>query len=92
MRLSTSNGLVGSGASVLLKSAPSESGYAPSVGSVASQSLQTLTRNCQDNVFPAQTDASLSLLRQTGLRRRGESPANRHREATVTATLLDSTH
>jgi len=31
-------------------------------------------------------------LRQTGLRRRGESPANRHREATVTAPLLDSTH
>ena len=30
-------------------------------------------------------------LRQTGLRRRGESPA-RHREATVTAPLLDSTH
>ena len=31
-------------------------------------------------------------LRQTGLRRRGESPVNRHREATVTAPLLDSTH
>jgi queuine tRNA-ribosyltransferase len=31
-------------------------------------------------------------LSQTGLRRRGESPANRHREATVTAPLLDSTH
>src|SRR5215470_1687114 len=30
-------------------------------------------------------------LRQTGLRRRGESPANRRREATVTAPLLDST-
>src|SRR5215469_3565078 len=30
-------------------------------------------------------------LRQTGMRRRGESPANRHREATVTAPLLDST-
>ena len=30
-------------------------------------------------------------LGQTGLRRRGESPANRHREATVTAPLLDST-
>src|SRR5215467_7399968 len=30
-------------------------------------------------------------LRQTGLRRRGESSANRHREATVTAPLLDST-
>ena len=30
-------------------------------------------------------------LSQTGLRRRGESPANRHREATVTAPLLDST-
>src|SRR5439155_16385419 len=29
---------------------------------------------------------------QTGLRRRGESPVNRHREATVTAPLLDSTH
>jgi len=28
---------------------------------------------------------------QTGLRRRGESPVNRHREATVTAPLLDST-
>src|SRR5439155_4713593 len=28
---------------------------------------------------------------QTGLRRRGESPANRHRKATVTAPLLDST-
>jgi len=28
---------------------------------------------------------------QTGLRRRGESPANRHREANVTAPLLDST-
>jgi len=28
---------------------------------------------------------------QTGLRRWGESPANRHREATVTAPLLDST-
>src|SRR4030095_2870120 len=31
-------------------------------------------------------------LSQTGLRRRGESPANRPREATVTAPLLDSTH
>ena len=31
-------------------------------------------------------------LSQTGLRRRGESPANRHREATVTAPLLDSTY
>ncbi len=31
-------------------------------------------------------------LSQTGLRRRGESPAHRHREATVTAPLLDSTH
>src|SRR5215813_13281747 len=31
-------------------------------------------------------------LSQTGLRRRGESPANCHREATVTAPLLDSTH
>ena len=31
-------------------------------------------------------------LSQTGLRRRGESPASRHREATVTAPLLDSTH
>ncbi len=30
-------------------------------------------------------------LGQTGLRRRGESPANRHRAATVTAPLLDST-
>ena len=30
-------------------------------------------------------------LSQTGLSRRGESPANRHREATVTAPLLDST-
>ena len=30
-------------------------------------------------------------LSQTGLRRRGESPTNRHREATVTAPLLDST-
>jgi|SRR5215471_8678303 len=30
-------------------------------------------------------------LSQTGLRRRGENPANRHREATVTAPLLDST-
>ena len=30
-------------------------------------------------------------LSQTGLRRRGESPASRHREATVTAPLLDST-
>src|SRR5215468_4918448 len=30
-------------------------------------------------------------LSQTGMRRRGESPANRHREATVTAPLLDST-
>ena len=30
-------------------------------------------------------------LSQTGLRRRGESPAIRHREATVTAPLLDST-
>ena len=30
-------------------------------------------------------------LSQTGLRRRGESPAHRHREATVTAPLLDST-
>src|SRR5438094_10222689 len=30
-------------------------------------------------------------LSQTGLRRRGESPANRHRKATVTAPLLDST-
>lgn len=30
-------------------------------------------------------------LSQTGLRRRGESPANRHREATVFAPLLDST-
>ena len=30
-------------------------------------------------------------LSQTGLRRRGESPANRHREATATAPLLDST-
>ena len=29
---------------------------------------------------------------QTGLRRRGESPVNRPREATVTAPLLDSTH
>ena len=28
---------------------------------------------------------------QTGLRRRGESPVNRPREATVTAPLLDST-
>src|SRR5262244_2224195 len=28
---------------------------------------------------------------QTGLRRRGESLADRHREATVTAPLLDST-
>src|SRR5215472_5847028 len=31
-------------------------------------------------------------LSQTGLRRRGESSANCHREATVTAPLLDSTH
>ena len=31
-------------------------------------------------------------LRETGLRRCGESLANRHREATVTAPLLDSTH
>ena len=31
-------------------------------------------------------------LSQTGLRRRGESPDHRHREATVTAPLLDSTH
>src|SRR5262249_34702600 len=31
-------------------------------------------------------------LSQTGLRRRGESPANCHWEATVTAPLLDSTH
>jgi hypothetical protein len=31
-------------------------------------------------------------LSQTGLRRRGENPVNRHREATVTAPLLDSTH
>jgi len=30
-------------------------------------------------------------LSPTGLRRRGESPAHRHREATVTAPLLDST-
>src|SRR5215471_18025809 len=30
-------------------------------------------------------------LSQTGLRRRGESPANRHREVNVTAPLLDST-
>ena len=30
-------------------------------------------------------------LSQTGLRRRGESRANRHREANVTAPLLDST-
>src|SRR5215469_15215345 len=30
-------------------------------------------------------------LGQTGLRRRGESRANRHREANVTAPLLDST-
>ena len=30
-------------------------------------------------------------LSQTGLRRCGESPTNRHREATVTAPLLDST-
>ena len=30
-------------------------------------------------------------LSQTGLRWRGESPANRHREATVTAPVLDST-
>ena len=30
-------------------------------------------------------------LGQTGLRRRGESSANRHREAIVTAPLLDST-
>jgi hypothetical protein len=30
-------------------------------------------------------------LRQTGLRRRGESPATCHRKATVTAPLLDST-
>src|SRR5262249_3064961 len=30
-------------------------------------------------------------LSQTGLRRRGESPANCHREATVNAPLLDST-
>ena len=30
-------------------------------------------------------------LRQTGLRRQGESPANCHREATFTAPLLDST-
>jgi hypothetical protein len=30
-------------------------------------------------------------LSQTGLRRRGESLANRHRKATVTAPLLDST-
>ena len=30
-------------------------------------------------------------LSQTGLRRRGKSPANRHRETTVTAPLLDST-
>ena len=31
-------------------------------------------------------------LRQTGLRRRGESTANRHREASVVAPLLDSTY
>ena len=31
-------------------------------------------------------------LSQTGLRRRGESPANCHRKVTVTAPLLDSTH
>ena len=30
--------------------------------------------------------------RQTGLRRSGENLTNRHREATVTAPLLDSTH
>ena len=30
-------------------------------------------------------------LSQTGLRRRGENPVNCHREATVTAPLLDST-
>jgi hypothetical protein len=28
---------------------------------------------------------------QTGLRRRGESPANSHRETTATAPVLDST-
>ena len=38
---------------------------------------------------PVEEETELS---QTGLRRRGESPANRHREATVTAPLLDSTH
>jgi len=38
--------------------------------------------------LPGEEEPELS---QTGLRRRGESPANRHRKATVTAPLLDST-
>jgi len=42
--------------------------------------------------FPGPTRQEETELSQTGLRRRGESPANRHREATVTAPLLDSTH
>src|SRR5438105_5959134 len=39
--------------------------------------------------LPGEEEPELS---QTGLRRRGENPANRHRKATVTAPLLDSTH
>ena len=38
--------------------------------------------------LPGEEEPELS---QTGLRRRGENPANRHRKATVTAPLLDST-
>src|SRR5215470_13027476 len=41
--------------------------------------------------FPGPTRQEETELSQTGMRRRGESPANRHREATVTAPLLDST-
>src|SRR5215469_14430105 len=41
--------------------------------------------------FPGPTRREETDLCQTGLRRWGESPANRHREATVTAPLLDST-
>ena len=41
--------------------------------------------------FPGPTRQEETELSQTGLRRRGESRANRHREATVTAPLLDST-
>ena len=47
-----------------------------------------MRENCQSRFDERGQETEPS---QTGLRRRGESPVNSHREATATAPVLDST-